>query len=1327
MKRLIIGVFLAFSVVLNRTDAVFSAPNNITNLSPTPYWRRVVLTWSAPYDISAGTTPVLYEVRTSTYRVFVTTNDWENNSTETGYPYRIQWTTATYQGFLETLVITGLKNGQTYNFAVRSSTWNTNDYNIWSGLDETSPRPQAQPANNSPLAISAGTLSPVDGSIVPVSTPTFSWGVPFHPAPPADDTSYGDKISSYTVWLSTINDFSIKNVQESIPTTYYCFAFSLNENTTYYWRVFGVDLEGAAGPVSEYKRVIINAMNTPPSRVNLLNPANGGIISTLVGVEFGWSSASDPDPGETLNYTIYYASVANFAVDRTTSINTGTNTYYDLTFSSHVVENATYYWYVRTTDNGSGVLPSTYTVSVTSTVRIDSRDEPPSNFNLITPSSDTVVYTSTPTFEWQNSFDPDPGNSLWYQVRWSSATSDLLSAVYESDTTKTQFIPPTALVENATYWWMLVAFSTSPSWGNTQQECSSAYPWSFIVDAVNILPSIPTLVFPENATSTTTFRPLFDWSDSYDPDPRSTFTYTLFYTSSTFTAALSTAGLTSSKFTPPFDLIENAKYFWKVDVTDNRGGLVSTTSSYFWVDTSTQPPNPFSLISPSDAATVNFLKVNFDWADTTAPDPFDSVSWTIDYSTDINFGVSVSSAGLVVSSWTIQTALINNSTYYWRVKAVGTSGEQLCSETTRVFWTTGEFGLISPSNEATASYLKVSFDWQDITDPDNADDIFVTYQIDYSTDINFAVSVSSAGLEASGWTLQTALTNNTTYYWRVKAVATSGDTLAKNTTWYFYTKNMPPQGFGLISPLSDMIITGPSLGFNWQSALDVESDTVTYTVVYSTDAGFSVFVSSAGLYTTSYSTLTSTLLENYRYFWRVEASDYWNNSTLSNGTSSFFVNITSEPPAAFSLLLPANSSFVSAVNFDWADTSDPDPGDSVRWTLWYSTDPGFNYKKEVSGLSVSDYSVTEILLGQSTYYWKVRAWGLNDPVSTFIWSNETFVFYTPAMQPKEPSGLTAELNSEGTSLTMYWQSVTLNTDGSICDNLTVYKVYRVRNVSEIDTAVALASVSSNTLTYTDNTISRIDYFYFVKAINIYSTESPTSETVFVSPADGTKYKVFLTDDREVALKIPQETFSQINNADVVLQRLIGEETERYLRVYDIKIKSGESTLTSFSDLLIAEFSYKNISGVDVNSLGISWYDGIGWKIIPSETDTLEKTLKVKTRHLSKFRIEQLQQYKEFTLLNWPPSSKIITPNNDGYNDELKMYYVNPEIKTITGRVYDISGEYISELKNDTDERYISWDGRDRDGYVVLPGVYIYQIKIEGVDRKVINGTVVIAR
>lgn len=102
------------------------------------------------------------------------------------------------------------------------------------------------------------------------------------------------------------------------------------------------------------------------------------------------------------------------------------------------------------------------------------------------------------------------------------------------------------------------------------------------------------------------------------------------------------------------------------------------------------------------------------------------------------------------------------------------------------------------------------------------------------------------------------------------------------------------------------------------------------------------------------------------------------------------LHLSVNPPGSFSLLAPPDEDTISLPDtLYWERAIDPDPGDTVRYDVWLSTEPDFsNSVVKVDSLVDSSTSITCLPTG-SAWYWKVRAY---DQLAAERWSNQSWSF-----------------------------------------------------------------------------------------------------------------------------------------------------------------------------------------------------------------------------------------------------------------------------------------------------------------------------------------------
>ncbi|MCK5118505.1 MAG: gliding motility-associated C-terminal domain-containing protein, partial [Candidatus Latescibacteria bacterium] len=91
----------------------------------------------------------------------------------------------------------------------------------------------------------------------------------------------------------------------------------------------------------------------------------------------------------------------------------------------------------------------------------------------------------------------------------------------------------------------------------------------------------------------------------------------------------------------------------------------------------------------------------------------------------------------------------------------------------------------------------------------------------------------------------------------------------------------------------------------------------------------------------------------------------------------------------------------------------------------------------------------------------------------------------------------------------------------------------------------------------------------------------------------------------------------------------------------------------------------------------------------------------------------------------------ITPNNDGVNDVATIFFMLFQVKgavPVEVTVYALSGGSVWKQSESLPmgRHEIIWDGRDRDGERVPPGVYPYRILVKGDEQEFVKvGTIVV--
>jgi hypothetical protein len=143
-------------------------------------------------------------------------------------------------------------------------------------------------------------------------------------------------------------------------------------------------------------------------------------------------------------------------------------------------------------------------------------------------------------------------------------------------------------------------------------------------------------------------------------------------------------------------------------------------------------------------------------------------------------------------------------------------------------------------------------------------------------------------------------------------------------------------------------------------------------------------------------------------------------------------------------------------------------------------------------------------------------------------------------------------------------------------------------------------------------------------------------------------------------------------------------------------------------------------------LSLFWYNGNEWDKSTGQVNTQNNTISFTGSQIGRFQIRfaiHAPTSSQISLTRVYP--RIITPNGDGWNDKAIFQFDNPQLLPITGKVYDITGAFVANLKTGPNpDSTLAWDGKDSGGTVVPAGIYVYQIDESGSAE---TGTVVVAR
>ena len=330
-------------------------------------------------------------------------------------------------------------------------------------------------------------------------------------------------------------------------------------------------------------------------------------------------------------------------------------------------------------------------------------------------------------------------------------------------------------------------------------------------------------------------------------------------------------------------------YYWQARATNNVDTTYANGSSTSYWSFSTQeapqPPGDFGKISPMDGATNQPTSLTLDWGDSSGVEFYE---YCYDTSDDNSCDTWVSTG---LDSNVDINGLDYDTTYYWQARATNNVDTTYANGSSASYWSfstqaapqpPGDFGKISPTDGATNQSTNPTLDWSDSSDVE-----YYEYCYDSSNDNSCDTWVSTGAVsmvDLSG------LSENTTYYWQVRAINSIGTTYADGSPesfWSFTTHaaGQPPGAFNKLSPLDGATIQPINLTLDWGDSTGVEFYEYCYDT--SNDNSCNTWIS-----TGSTSNVELIGLNLYTtYYWQVRAVN-GQGTTYANGSEASFWSFT---------------------------------------------------------------------------------------------------------------------------------------------------------------------------------------------------------------------------------------------------------------------------------------------------------------------------------------------------------------------------------------------------------------------------------------------------
>ena len=585
---------------------------------------------------------------------------------------------------------------------------------------------------------------------------------------------------------------------------------------------------------------------------------------------------------------------------------------------------------------------------------------------LTSPANGATGMNQTPRLAW----NPSTG-AVNYSVQVSTVSNFSTTVIDQVGVTDSFFdVSLGVLAWNTRYYWRVNAVS---DYGASAWSISR-----YFTTGLGPPPADPSDL---TATAVSSVQINLAWADNSDNETGfkierkagASGTYAQIGTVGANVTAYSSTGLTT-----------NTTYYYQVRAYSAAGN--SNYSDPVNATTLPLPPSVPVLKSPASGATGMNQTPRLAWNPSTG-----ALNYSIQLSNVSTFATTLVNEVGVTNIWfDVSVTLEWNKTYYWRVNAVEPSGSMSAWTAARSFKTAT---VPPPADPSDLTATVVSSSRIDLTWTDNSNNE-TGFKIERKTGAGGTYAqIGIVGANVSAYS-NTALTANTTYYYRVRSYNAGWNSNYSdpvNAT----TLPLPPAAPVLKTPASGATGMNQTPRLAWNPS----TGAVNYSILVSTLSTFATTVINQSGVTVNYSDVAGgTLAWNTRYYWRVNAVGV-SGSTSAWSTSRYFTTGLGPPPADPSNLAATTISS-SQINLVWQDNSNNETGFKIE----RKAGAGGTYAQiGTVGANVSAYSNTG-LTANTTYYYQVRSYSAagnsnySDPANatTFPLPPSAPVLKTPA-------------------------------------------------------------------------------------------------------------------------------------------------------------------------------------------------------------------------------------------------------------------------------------------------------------------------------------------
>jgi fibronectin type 3 domain-containing protein len=863
--------------------------------------------------------------------------------------------------------------------------------------------------NGSATAPGAPTLNSATGGN---GSATLNWTAPA--------SSGGSAITGYKVYRATTSG------GETLLTTLGNVTSwadgGLTNGAPYYYKVTALNAVGESPPSNEVSAVPAGAPGPPTLAATA---ASSGSVA------LSWNAPSSNGGAGITGYRVYRGTASGGEILLTTlgALTSWTDT--------GLVNGTTYYYRVTALNSiGESSLSNELSATPTATAAVTVPGAP--TLNPATAGNTTIALSwSAPA---SNGGSPITGYKVYRGT--ASGGETLLTTVG----LVTSLVDATGIVNGTTYYYKVSAVNAAGE--STRSNEASAIPAG--------PPGAPTLTSATAANGSVALA----WSSPASNGGSGVTGYRIYRgTTSGGETLLTTLGAVSS-FTDA-GVVNGTAYYYKVSALNSVGeGTLSNEQLATPAASATVPAAP-----TLNSATAGVGSVALTWS-APASDGGSAVTGYNVWRATTSGGETLLATVGNVASFT-DTAVVNGTTYYYKVGALNAIGQSALSGERFATPTAAATIPGAPTlSSATGSSASIALAW---TAPaSNGGSAVSGYKVWRATTSGGEALLTSLA-NVTGWT-DTAVTNGTTYYYKVTAVNGIGQSVFSNE------KFATLAGTGPSAPgaptLSSATGGNASVVLAWSApASDGGASITGYRIYRGTTSGAQSLLATTGNLTG----YTDTSLTNgTTYFYKVAAVNAAGEGALSSERSAIPATVPNPPTLA-----PSGAGS-GQVSLSW--TPPPSNGGSAvtGYKVYRSTASGAETLLVTLG-NVTGYNDSAVTNG-TTYYYKVTA---VNALGESLLSGEQAA--TPTASATAPGAPTlASATAGNSSVAIVWNAPASNGGSAI----TGYRIYR----GTASGAEILLTTLGNVTLFNDSGLANgTTYFYKVAAVNALGEGAASAE------------------------------------------------------------------------------------------------------------------------------------------------------------------------------------------------------------------------------------------